>query len=230
MTLPIILALDTKELEQAQSWIKAASGQIDHFKIGLEFFLRHGIAGIEKLRQDSDFKLFLDLKLYDIPNTVKGAVESVAKLDPKFLTVHAAGGEKMISAAATALPSGSITAVTVLTSFSEKDFQVMGQSQSIEETTKNWAKLALLAGATSLVCSPFEVSVLRQLSDSATLITPGVRLEGEDPGDQARIMSPKDAIAAGADYVVIGRSITKEWNGAGTQMQKKIDLIATTLV
>lgn len=230
MTLPIILALDTKEIDQAQSWIKAASGQIDHFKIGLEFFLRHGIAGIEKLRQGTDFKLFLDLKLYDIPNTIKGAVESVANLNPKFLTVHAAGGAKMISAAAMALPTGSITAVTVLTSFSEIEFQEMGQRQSIEDTTKNWAKIALSAGAKSLVCSPFEVSALRQLSDSAILITPGVRLEGDDPGDQARVMTPKQALSAGADFVVIGRSITKEWDGTATQMQKKIDLIATTLV
>lgn len=230
MTLPIILALDTKEIDQAQSWIKAASGQIDHFKIGLEFFLRHGITGIEKLRQSNDFKLFLDLKLYDIPNTIKGAVESVANLNPKFLTVHAAGGAKMISVAARALPTGSITAVTVLTSFSEIEFQEMGQRQSIEDTTKNWAKIALSAGATSLVCSPIEVSALRQLSDSAILITPGVRLEGDDPGDQARVMTPKQALSAGADFVVIGRSITKEWDGKATQMQKKIDLIATTLV
>ena len=230
MTLPIILALDTKEIDQAQSWIKAASGQIDHFKIGLEFFLRHGITGIEKLRQSTDFKLFLDLKLYDIPNTIKGAVESVANLNPKFLTVHAAGGAKMISAAARALPTGSITAVTVLTSFSEIEFQEMGQRQSIEDTTKSWAKIALSAGATSLVCSPFEVSALRQLSDSAILITPGVRLEGDDPGDQARVMTPKQAFSAGADFVVIGRSITKEWDGTATKMQKKIDLIATTLV
>ncbi|NDF56760.1 MAG: orotidine-5'-phosphate decarboxylase, partial [Actinobacteria bacterium] len=119
---------------------------------------------------------------------------------------------------------------TVLTSFSEIEFQEMGQRQSIEDTTKNWAKIALSAGATSLVCSPFEVSALRQLSDCAILITPGVRLEGDDPGDQARVMTPKQALSAGADFVVIGRSITKEWDGTATQMQKKIDLIATTLV
>ena len=142
MTLPIILALDTKDIQQAKSWIKASSNLIDHFKVGLEFYLKHGSNGIKELQKDSDFKLFLDLKLYDIPNTVKGAVESVADLSPKFLTVHASGGSKMISAAAKALPKGSITAVTVLTSFSEEDFSLMGQKLNINETTKNWASNA----------------------------------------------------------------------------------------
>ena len=168
MKLPIILALDTKDVAQAASWIKASKESISHFKIGLEFYLRHGAQGIEKLRGECEFELFLDLKLYDIPNTVKGAVESVSSLSPKFLTVHAAGGNKMIKAAVDALPNGSITAVTVLTSFSEIDFAAMGQKNSIEETTKSWAQMALSSGATSLVCSPFEVGALRTLSSTAT--------------------------------------------------------------
>ena len=229
MKLPIILALDTKEIAQAASWIKASRESISHFKVGLEFYLRHGAQGIEKLRAENDFELFLDLKLYDIPNTVKGAVESVASLTPKFLTVHAAGGDKMIKAAVDALPNGSITAVTVLTSFSEADFALMGQKNSIEETTKSWAQMAISSGATSLVCSPFEVSALRTLSSTATLITPGVRVEGDAPGDQARIMSPSQAISAGADFVVIGRSITSLWDGSDLQMRKKIEQIASTL-
>ena len=229
MKLPIILALDTKEVAQAASWIKASRESISHFKVGLEFYLRHGAQGIEKLRAENDFELFLDLKLYDIPNTVKGAVESVASLTPKFLTVHAAGGDKMIKAAVDALPNGSITAVTVLTSFSEAEFALMGQKNTIEETTKSWAQMAISSGATSLVCSPFEVSALRTLSSTATLITPGVRVEGDAPGDQARIMSPSQAISAGADFVVIGRSITSLWDGSDLQMRKKIEQIASTL-
>ena len=153
MKLPIILALDTKDLDQAASWIKASNDFIDHYKIGLEFFLRHGSDGIKRLRQVAAFELFLDLKLYDIPNTVKGAVESVSDLAPKFLTVHASGGSKMIKAAADALPGGSITAVTVLTSFSQSEFDFMGQKSTIEETTKNWAQMAIKSGATSLVSS-----------------------------------------------------------------------------
>lgn len=229
MSSPVILALDTKDLSQAESWIKSSNEFIDHYKVGLEFFLLHGVDGIRKLRTVADFELFLDLKLYDIPNTVKGAVESVAELKPKFLTVHASGGSKMITAAKDALPNGSITAVTVLTSFSEEGFSALGQSQNIEDTTKNWAKLALAAGATSLVCSPFEVATLRDLSNSVILITPGVRVPGDDLGDQVRVMSPKEAISAGANFVVIGRSITQLWDGDGKAMQKKIELILNSL-
>lgn len=229
MNLPIILALDTKDIAQASSWIKATNGSIDHFKVGLEFYLRHGVSGIQQLRQVGEFELFLDLKLYDIPNTVKGAVESVAALSPKFLTVHASGGSKMIKAAADALPNGSITAVTVLTSFSEDEFAAMGQRESIEVTTKSWAGNALAAGATSLVCSPFEVASLRGIFKSATLITPGVRVEGDDLGDQVRVMTPKQALDLGADFVVIGRSITRMWDGSDLKMRNKIEQIASSL-
>jgi len=229
MTLPIILALDTKDLSQAKQWIKASTDQIDHFKIGLEFYLQHGSDGILQLREISDFKLFLDLKLYDIPNTVKGAVESVAKLTPKFLTVHASGGGKMIEAASKALPNGSITAVTVLTSFSEDDFSTMGYKSSIAEITDLWASTAVKAGATSLVCSPFEVSNLRNKFKEAILITPGVRAAGDDLADQARVMSAPDALSNGADFVVIGRSITSQWDGSDLKMRRKIELIATSL-
>ena len=229
MTLPIILALDTKDLTQAKQWIKASTDQIDHFKIGLEFYLQHGSDGILQLREISDFKLFLDLKLYDIPNTVKGAVESVAKLTPKFLTVHASGGGKMIEAASKALPNGSITAVTVLTSFSEDDFSTMGYKSSIAEITNLWASTAVKAGATSLVCSPFEVSNLRNKFKEAILITPGVRAAGDDLADQARVMSAPDALSNGADFVVIGRSITSQWDGSDLKMRRKIELIATSL-
>ena len=229
MTLPIILALDTKDLTQAKQWIKASTDQIDHFKIGLEFYLQHGSDGILQLREISDFKLFLDLKLYDIPNTVKGAVESVAKLTPKFLTVHASGGGKMIEAASKALPNGSITAVTVLTSFSEDVFSTMGYKSSIAEITDLWASTAVKAGATSLVCSPFEVSNLRNKFKEAILITPGVRAAGDDLADQARVMSAPDALSNGADFVVIGRSITSQWDGSDLKMRRKIELIATSL-
>jgi orotidine-5'-phosphate decarboxylase len=229
MTLPIILALDTKDLTQAKQWIKASTDQIDHFKIGLEFYLQHGSDGILQLREISDFKLFLDLKLYDIPNTVKGAVESVAKLSPKFLTVHASGGAKMIEAASKALPNGSITAVTVLTSFSEDDFSTMGYRSSIAEITDLWSSTAVKAGATSLVCSPFEVSNLRNKFKEAILITPGVRAAGDDLADQARVMSAPDALSNGADFVVIGRSITSQWDGSDLKMRRKIELIATSL-
>ena len=227
--LPVILALDTKDLDLASKWIKSSADQIDHFKVGLEFYLLHGFEGIKKLQQVANFKLFLDLKLYDIPNTVKGAVESVSKLNPKFLTVHASGGSKMIQEASKALPNGLITAVTVLTSFSEDEFSKLGNSQSIQQTTNNWASMAIDAGAKALVCSPYEVSQLRSLGLKSILITPGVRVEGDEMSDQVRVMTPKDAISAGADFVVIGRSITGEWDGSDLKMRKKIELIYNSL-
>jgi orotidine-5'-phosphate decarboxylase len=229
MNLPIILALDTKDLNLAKQWLKASSDQIDHFKIGLEFYLRFGSAGIMQLREIADFRLFLDLKLYDIPNTVKGAVESVVNLSPKFLTVHASGGSKMIEAASKALPNGSITAVTVLTSFSEEDFSTLGYKAPIAEVTELWASAAVKAGATSLVCSPYEVSNLRSKFKEAILITPGVRAAGDDLGDQSRVMSAPDALSNGADFVVIGRSITSQWDGSDLKMRRKIELIANSL-
>jgi orotidine-5'-phosphate decarboxylase len=229
MSLPIIFALDTKDLTQAKLWVKAAIDQIDHFKIGLEFYLQHGKDGIAQLQEISDFKLFLDLKFYDIPNTVKGAVESVVQLSPEFLTVHASGGAKMIEAASKALPNGSITAVTVLTSFSEEDFLTMGYKSSIAKTTDLWASTAIKAGATSLVCSPFEVASLRSKYKEAILITPGVRVEGDDLADQRRVMSASEAISNGADFVVMGRSITSQWDGSDLKMRRKIDLIAHSL-
>ena len=227
--LPVILALDTKDLDLASKWIKSSADQIDHFKVGLEFYLLHGFEGIKKLQQVANFKLFLDLKLYDIPNTVKGAVESVSNLNPKFLTVHASGGSKMIQEASKALPNGLITAVTVLTSFSEDEFSKLGNSQSIQQTTNNWASIAIDAGAKALVCSPYEVSQLRSLGLKSILITPGVRVEGDEMSDQVRVMTPKDAISAGADFVVIGRSITGQWDGSDLKMRKKIELIYNSL-
>jgi orotidine-5'-phosphate decarboxylase len=229
MSSPIILALDTKDLDEAQKWIEISMPQIDHFKIGLEFYLKHGYAAVAALKQKFDFNLFLDLKLYDIPNTVKGAVESVAGLNPKFLTVHASGGAKMITAAADALPGGSITAVTVLTSFSEGDFSQLGYQNNIENTVNLWATNALNSGATSIVCSPFEAKLIRSISDDVTVITPGVRLPGDDVGDQARVMTPKGALDNGANFVVIGRSITNESSKGSDAMKNKISQIIESL-
>jgi orotidine-5'-phosphate decarboxylase len=229
MSSPIILALDTKELTEAEKWIEISLPQIDHFKIGLEFFLKHGANAVASLRNKYKFNLFLDLKLYDIPNTVKGAVESVASLEPKFLTVHASGGSKMINVAASALPKGSITAVTVLTSFSEDEFASLGYQNGVEKSVELWAKQAIAAGATSIVCSPFEAKTIRSLSNDLVIITPGVRLPGDDVGDQSRVMTPKEAINNGANFVVIGRSITKESVNGSSAMQDKIKEIIESI-
>ena len=206
---PIILALDTKEIEQASQWMEATRDYVEVYKIGLEFFLRHGAAGVQSLQSRFQFDLFLDLKLHDIPNTVGGAAESIASLQPYFLTVHGAGGGAMIAAAAQALPDTRITAVTILTSLKESDLVDIGMKSSALDSALKLSRLSVAHGARALVSSPHEVSAIRNgVSKETLLITPGVRPKGSAVGDQQRVMTPQEAIAAGANYVVIGRPIT----------------------
>lgn len=212
---PIILALDTDDLEIAGKWIRATSGSVDVFKVGLEFFLNFGESGISWLREQGDFQLFLDLKLHDIPNTVAGAVRAISALHPKFLTVHASGGGAMISAAAAADPAIDITAVTVLTSLSEESLSEMGIKLSPQDFASSLAAHAVRAGARAIVCSPHEVGAIRSLVPAdVSLITPGVRPVDSEMGDQARVMTPTQAITAGSDYLVIGRPITSLFDGS----------------
>ncbi|MEY3696780.1 MAG: orotidine-5-phosphate decarboxylase [Actinomycetota bacterium] len=208
MKAPIALALDAPNLQKVQEWATAAAPAVDVLKIGLEVFLRDGQAAIDVVKQ-TDCKLFLDLKLHDIPNTVKGASESVARFNPDFLTVHASGGPAMIAAAASALPNTKITAVTILTSMSPSDLTAVGFEKSAQELAVRMAKMAVEAGARAIVCSPHEVSAIRAaVPNDITLITPGVRPIGADVADQSRVATPQEAIANGANIVVIGRPIT----------------------
>jgi orotidine-5'-phosphate decarboxylase len=130
---PIILAVDTKELDVARSWIEATNASISIYKFGLEFYLKFGAEGLRKLADAGDFQIFLDLKLHDIPNTVGAAVSSVVDLSPKFLTIHASGGAAMIKAASDAAPKISITAVTILTSLSDSDLSDIGYAKNAQE-------------------------------------------------------------------------------------------------
>jgi len=206
---PIILALDTDDLDTAKRWIDITSESVDVYKVGLEFFLKHGASGLRELRNVRDFELFLDLKLHDIPNTVGAAVLSVKDLAPKFLTVHAAGGKAMIKAASQSAPEISVTAVTVLTSLDADELSAMGISQGPLSYAISLAKNSVLAGARSIVCSPLEVAAIREaVGSQIELITPGVRPVDSELGDQNRVMTPAQALAAGANYLVIGRPIT----------------------
>ena len=206
---PIILALDTQDIEKAAQWIRATNTVVKTFKVGLEFYLTHGRVGIDRLREEGDFDLFLDLKLHDIPNTVANSVKSISQLKPKFLTVHASGGREMVSSAALADPSIAITAVTILTSLSDEELGELGFASNAEQSAVALAKIAVTAGARAIVCSPFEAGAIRSaVGDGVTLITPGVRPVGSAAGDQKRFMTPAQAIEAGANYLVIGRPIT----------------------
>ena len=209
MKSPIILALDTKNLETAKTWIEATNGSIDIYKVGLEFYLKFGAQGLKELGNAGDFSIFLDLKLHDIPNTVAAAVSSVVDLAPKFLTIHSSGGAAMIRAASDAAKDISITAVTILTSLSDADLLEIGFSDSSNLAAINLTKLAIRNGARSIVCSPFEAVQIRTVvGPSVDIITPGVRPAGSELGDQKRVMTPSDAISAGANFLVIGRPIT----------------------
>jgi orotidine-5'-phosphate decarboxylase len=207
---PVAVALDGPDLATITAWAGAAGPYVSTMKVGLETFLRDGDASVEAVRAAARGRdVFLDLKLHDIPNTVAGAARSVAHLKPAFLTVHATGGSAMIRAAVEELPDTRVTAVTVLTSMSEADLAAVGLLGPSLDAVRRLAALAVAAGARAIVCSPQEVAAVRaEVGDAAVLITPGVRPAGSASGDQARVATPEQALADGADLLVIGRPIT----------------------
>ena len=211
MKSPIILALDTKDFETADSWITATKESVGVFKIGLELFLKIGAEKTKQLKEKHDISLFLDLKLHDIPNTVAAAATQVALLKPKFLTIHASGGPAMIQAAVNAAPGTDITAVTILTSLNQDDIKSIGFIGDARERAVELAKLAVANGAKAIVCSPLEIESIRNVIPSnISIITPGIRPITSASDDQKRTMDPKSAMKAGANFLVIGRPITGE--------------------
>lgn len=220
---PIFLAVDSPDFETASAWVQATHEYIAGFKVGLEFFSALGSEGVRKLMDLTDADIFLDVKLHDIPNTVAAATRALSHLTPKFLTVHASGGQAMIAAAAEAGPQIKIAAVTVLTSLSSDDVKEVGFQKEALPTAVNLAKLAVSAGAHAIVCSPQEISAIRQaVGADISIITPGVRpLTEESKDDQQRTMDPAGALIAGADYLVIGRPITRFWSEGGDAMKER---------
>jgi len=215
---PVFVALDTTDLRQARAWAEGLSGVAGGIKIGLEFFSAHGAPGVRAVMSDGAPPLFLDLKFHDIPNTVAGAVRAVAPLAPHIINVHAAGGSIMMRAALDAagdeaarlgLPKPRVIAVTVLTSLDDADLQAIGVLDPAEAQVRRLAELAVEAGLDGVVCSPREVAVLRgDLGAEPLLVTPGVRPADAPTGDQKRVMTPVQALEAGASHLVIGRPIT----------------------
>lgn len=207
---PIILALDSQEVERCEELIELTADFIGVYKLGLEFFSANGPNGVVILKKKfPEISIFLDLKLHDIPNTVGKASTSLEKLKVDYLTVHAQGGSEMIKAAALALPGTRVTAVTVLTSLDQNTLSSLGIEKPVGELALRWAELAVASGARAIVASPLEVKALRALLPrEISLITPGIRPSALDD-DQKRTMTPRDAIAAGADFLVIGRPITQ---------------------
>lgn len=229
---PIVLAVDTPDLQTAIAWVKATQEHVSVFKLGLEFFLTFGSEGVIAIRSETDSDIFLDLKLHDIPHTVSGAAKAVAHLAPKFLTVHASGGAAMVNAAVEAIPTTNITGVTILTSLSESDVAEVGFKFGALQSATALATVAVAGGAKAIVCSPLEISAVRKaIGLEPIIITPGVRpLDMVGTDDQQRTMTPEDAIAAGANLVVIGRPITQCWAQGAQAMKERAEEIGSRLI
>ena len=212
MTKRLIAAIDTPELDRAAGLVRALSPHCGLVKLGLEFFLRHGPAGFARAAQGNS--VFLDLKLHDIPNTVAGAVRSLLPLGADMLTIHAGGGAKMVAAAAAAAEKAEkrpkILAVTVLTSLDAAGLAEIGVAGGPAQQVLRLARMALENGADGLVCSAHEIALLRDAFGARPLlVVPGIRPAGAALGDQARVMTPEQAVRAGANYIVVGRPITE---------------------
>jgi orotidine-5'-phosphate decarboxylase len=206
---PIAVALDAPDLETAARWAGLVTPHVSTVKVGLELYLRYGPGIVASIRGASGVKIFLDLKLHDIPATVAGAASAVARLRPDVLTVHAAGGPDVIRAAVRAAPNTLIAAVTLLTSLGPADLDQIGMAGPLSDAVRRLAVVAVGAGARGLVCSPREVAEVRaEVGPGVMLITPGIRPAGAAAHDQARTATPEEALRAGADLLVIGRPIT----------------------
>jgi len=207
----LIVALDVPTAVDAQEIVYELGDSICFYKVGLQLFTSEGPKIVSEL-VNSGRKVFLDLKLHDIPNTVAGAVKSAAELGVTMLTVHAAGGSKMLRAATEAARQApqplAILAVTVLTSLAKEDFRQTGVRSSIPDQVLNLAMLAKSAGCGGIVASPQESKKLRSaLGPQMAIVTPGIRPTGADLGDQSRVATPTAAIQAGASHIVVGRPI-----------------------
>ena len=207
----VILALDVDNRKQAEKIIQATGDKLQWVKVGLQSYLRDG-ADLVRTIADSGKKVFLDLKLHDIPNTMAKAIESLSELPIGMLTLHAHAGEEALQRCAQTgkevLPETLILAVTVLTSMDQSALSAVGVRSPVLEQVERLARLATRSEVGGIVCSPHELVHLRTcLSPETKMITPGIRPAGSDLGDQRRIMTPAEAKLAGADYLVIGRPI-----------------------
>ena len=214
----IICALDFNDFLKAENFIKAIDYDIV-YKIGMEFFYKFGIDGIRKLSNvKKNIKLFLDLKLHDIPNTVERAIYPlVTNVRPFMLTLHVAGGKKMLQNAVSATTKAAkkssiqkplLLGVTILTSLSNKDLKEMGHTISINQSVEKYSNIAKKANLDGIVCSPLEVKLVKNMHGrSLKVVTPGIRLVKNSNDDQSRFLSPEEAFNMGSDFIVMGRPL-----------------------
>ena len=220
---PIIVAIDKNSETEAYELSKELRGHIGAIKLGLEYFDTFGPEGIIKI-QNLDIPIFLDLKIHDIPQTVKKTIDTISSLKPAILNIHALGGKKMMEYALDAVSKSSpetyLIAVTILTSLDNDDLRMMGIDISTKKLVSNLAKLAKEIGLSGVVCSSEEIKMVREsCGNNFKIIVPGIRPEGSNKNDQKRVMTPKEAIILGADHLVIGRPITESKDPKNTAIE-----------
>jgi orotidine-5'-phosphate decarboxylase len=214
---PIICAVDTADRDEALELTQAVRSHVGGIKLGLEYFTAHGASGVRSIT-DLNVPVFLDLKFHDIPNTVAKAIKATAGINTFMMTVHIAGGRAMLQRAIEASDevaqlTGStrplIIGVTVLTSLDQDDLSMIGVRDNLHDQVKRMGDLAQSSGLDGVVCSPYEIHLLRETCGADfTLVVPGIRPESATLDDQKRVMGPREALTRGADYLVIGRPIT----------------------
>lgn len=209
---PVFCAIDTPDIDKARRLSGAIAPHIGGLKIGMEYFYACGRAGFDAVAAAGK-PVFLDLKLHDIPNTVASAVRALAPLNPAIINVHAGGGRAMMQAAAIAASDSEsatkVIAVSVLTSLDQADLGQLGVSGTVSDHVRRLGALARDCGLDGMVCSAHEIEILKaECGQDFMLIVPGIRPAGAAVGDQKRIMTPAEALALGADILVIGRPIT----------------------
>lgn len=210
---PIYCAVDMPDIETAAGLARAVAPHVGGIKLGLEFFYACGPDGVRRIAGETGLPLFLDLKLHDIPNTVAGGLTSIMALRPAIVNVHAQGGPVMLRASAEVVkqlaPACRIIAVTVLTSLDDADLDVIGMAGPAAGAVHRLTGLARTAGLDGIVCSSHEVAQAKQAWPDGFFVVPGIRPAGSPLGDQKRVMTPAEAVAAGASVLVIGRPITE---------------------
>ncbi|PYL18062.1 MAG: orotidine-5'-phosphate decarboxylase [Verrucomicrobia bacterium] len=208
----IIVALDVATKAEALALVEQLRDKISFFKIGLQLYTAAGASGLTDAISLLG-EVFLDLKLHDIPNTVAKSVEAASALGVQMLTIHLSGGAEMIQAATARKGKMSILGVTVLTSANDQTLRETGISDTLDKQVVRLAKLGIENGIDGIVASPHEIKSLRaEFGDKVKIVVPGIRPSWSEPGDQRRFMTPREAIEAGADYLVIGRPITAHKN------------------
>ncbi len=205
----VIVALDVETIKRQEDLLKALKGVIVWYKVGLRLFTAHGKRAVDLVRR-YDGKVFLDLKLHDIPQTVSHAVHEAQRLGVDSVSLHLMGGSDMVRAAAEVSPRPKLWGVTVLTSMGPKDVKFLSPTARIPALVKTLAKTGWVSGADATICSPLEVKELRKAFPHLDMkfVTPGIRPAGADLNDQNRVMTPGEAAALGIDFIVIGRPIT----------------------